>query len=835
LTLTTNNTYTGDTTVNGGTLELSGSGAIASSAKLQINVGGVLDVSGVTAGFSSAGPVNVNGGTLVVRNAGAGTITSLTLTNAHVRLATLGGTNVVASALNLGGATNLIDVTSVGFITSYPTQFTVIKYTGAISGSLNLGLGAVPSPTTVGYVSNNVANSSVDLVLLDGPKPLTWTGTRGRDWDLGTTTNWLAFGTTPVAFLDADSAIFGDGASTNVVNLTTILSPGTVLVSNPTLNYTFTGPGHLSGFGGLSKDGAGMLTLANTGSSDFKGGVTVNNGVLALGTDNAISGGTTIASGATVQVGTNGPSGSLPSGTVVNDGTLLLNRSDDFGLSSPINGSGVVRKVNANTATLGGVSADYAGQILVAQGTLKAGGSLGGATSTVIVSNAATLDVNGQTLNATMVRVRGTGVGGQGVIVNSGADSQNALGNVVLEANTTWGGTSRWDIRGGLATLSTESNPYTLTKVGTNQVSLVGVTVDGMLGNINVQQGTLSVETTTGELGDPTKALTVSSGATLQFWNTTYGYAKPIVLNGDGVTMTVNAANQVGNTLAGTVTLNGNCVFNAAANAALTLAGTVSGSGSLTQTGPGTNLLQGTISYTGATTVSNGTLVVNSAKGAAAGLTVANGTLSGYGSLAEPVVIGANGVLAPGDANVPNSPLAISHTLTLSGSVVMDVFKSGGQFQNDVITNVTVLTLGGRLQVNVDTNGEALANGDTIKLFSFNSASGNVSEILPATPGAGLFWDKSQLPVNGTLRVTATPQTAPEIDTVVLSGTNLVFSGSGGAPGAPYLVLSSTNLTLPLANWIRVQTNVFDANGNFAVTNAVKQTTPQEFFRTQLQ
>ena len=76
----------------------------------------------------------------------------------------------------IGGATNLLDISTIQNVASYPVQFTVIKYTGSIAGSgFNFGLGSLPTDTTSGYVSNNAANSSVDVVLFNGPKLLNWT------------------------------------------------------------------------------------------------------------------------------------------------------------------------------------------------------------------------------------------------------------------------------------------------------------------------------------------------------------------------------------------------------------------------------------------------------------------------------------------------------------------------------------------------------------------------------------------------------------------------------------------------------------------------------------
>jgi hypothetical protein len=53
-------------------------------------------------------------------------------------------------------------------------------------------------------------------------------------------------------------------------------------------------------------------------------------------------------------------------------------------------------------------------------------------------------------------------------------------------------------------------------------------------------------------------------------------------------------------------------------------------------------------------------------------------------------------------------------------------------------------------------------------------------------------------------------------------------------PNSSFYTLTATNVALPLANWSRVATNQFDANGYFNLTNPVDFATPQLFYRLQL-
>ncbi len=61
---------------------------------------------------------------------------------------------------------------------------------------------------------------------------------------------------------------------------------------------------------------------------------------------------------------------------------------------------------------------------------------------------------------------------------------------------------------------------------------------------------------------------------------------------------------------------------------------------------------------------------------------------------------------------------------------------------------------------------------------------------------------------------------APQFGPVILSGTNIVMGGTNGPIGVQYRILTTTNLTAALANWLPVYTNTFNAFGNFGYTNS---------------
>ncbi len=93
-------------------------------------------------------------------------------------------------------------------------------------------------------------------------------------------------------------------------------------------------------------------------------------------------------------------------------------------------------------------------------------------------------------------------------------------------------------------------------------------------------------------------------------------------------------------------------------------------------------------------------------------------------------------------------------------------------------------------------------------------------------------------PVPGSASVTnifiINPLPPPSIQNFMVSGTILEINGSSGLPGKLYSVLSSTNLSLPLAQWTPVLTNLTDAQGNFdasfGIINTMGSNSPQQYF-----
>lgn len=149
-----------------------------------LKTSGILNIQGGTAlvnqinvgAASTTNRVILNGGSLILSNTIASPakgLLSYATTNATLQVSVTGITNIVTTNLVVGGASNVISAPNVAVFATYPRQIPLIKYT-ALSGAYNFVLdpatlsGAAPDA----YLSNNVANSSIDIVLPTDPRPV---------------------------------------------------------------------------------------------------------------------------------------------------------------------------------------------------------------------------------------------------------------------------------------------------------------------------------------------------------------------------------------------------------------------------------------------------------------------------------------------------------------------------------------------------------------------------------------------------------------------------------------------------------------------------------------
>jgi len=76
----------------------------------------------------------------------------------------------------------------------------------------------------------------------------------------------------------------------------------------------------------------------------------------------------------------------------------------------------------------------------------------------------------------------------------------------------------------------------------------------------------------------------------------------------------------------------------------------------------------------------------------------------------------------------------------------------------------------------------------------------------------------------------------PIITSIAVSGTTLTITATNGPVNAPFVLLESATVTLPLSQWTPVLTNSFDGNGVINMSaNIVNQSDPQQFYTLRTQ
>lgn len=846
------NTYSGSTIVTAGALLLTNSGSINYSTVISVS-GATLDVSGgsivTSSGALSLSNSTFNLGTNLVAGIGSLAVTNTTL----IFPVKQNSANIinVSGALMTGGTGNVLQITAVPGFPVYPTNIALIKY-GSFANvdggnnltTLSVSLPALGSP--VGYLTNDVANGSIDLVVVHDTLvpifPLTWNGQSNGvsdgNWDILTTSNWVIAGTsTPYGYQNTGSVAFDDtAAGTTAVNLTTTVVPGSLMVSNSSKGYVFSGTGKISGPAGLLKANSGTATFTETGGDDFSGGVTVNAGTLVLSNANVnISGGLTVNAGSltdqhagtitgdlnlnsgsvlldqsgaingnlninsgTVQVGNNDAEGSLPTGVLTDNDTLAFDRGDSgLIVSSVIAGGGTLINNGSGNVTLGATET-LTGPVVVNAGTLTMDAGNNAAPNGI--SRAASLTINNGGTVAVLIdnslAGHGAPFGTLPITINAGGlltGAQGADGGVGTSTHipgllTLNGGTlnnsgtqhqtanGSWDMDGGVATIG---GAITSTIAASNTVPSEsgGTTFDVIAGTTPsgidlLVSGTLINGTSAHDTG----VFKTDTGVMALDNNNTY-IAGTTISGGTlqlGTTSdTTNLTSPLGT---GTVTITGGSILSFAGSVGVTVGNAISDDGSgLVLVRSGINNLTGANTYSGNTLVRGGTLA-----------------LTGTGSInSSALIIVSNGTF---DASATTTAIASSGSLLLNNGN----FKLG---TNLVTSLVNLAATNSTLMLAANTNTPAinltgsLATGGTTNTVDITAV-----PLLPV------------LPTNITLIKYATA------DPNLVDGNNVLTKLGVSMSGTGYLTNDVGNSSIDLVVVSEVSTNA--ATANFKATAA---------------
>ena len=627
--------------------------------------------SGVIGSVSGTAVVNIQTPNLTV------TINTVTGGQVNVGVQTSGiRSRVTIGSLSGGGLavnqSGIVTVSAIaGPITSLSVDGTATLPSAAltVAGAASFGANSVLNGGSLSAASFAVSGGTIRTVLT-GTGALTKTGT-----SIATLTgaNTFSGGTT----------ISGGTLVVNSFGLVGSVTNNATLEFSQDSNGTFAGT--ISGTGQLVKSGTGRIGL--TGTNVYTGGTTINAGTLAVTTS------------------------SLP-GAVVNNATLQFNQDGRGTFKGVISGTGAVLKTGLGAAGLTGVNT-YTGGTTVDAGTLVVTtASLPGN-----VTNNAILQFN-QSSRGTYFGV----ISGTGALVKTGTGSVGLTG-----ANTYLGSTT---ISDGILLVTTSSLPGDSANPGS------------VVNNATLQFNQASSGTYFGVISGTGAVVKTGTGSTGLVAANTYTGGTTV---SEGILFVTTLS------LPGDVVNNATLQFNQGSKG--TYAGVISGTGAVLKTGAGAVGLTGANTYAGGTTISEGTLVVTSASlpGDVVNNAIIQFNQNGNGTYAS-AITGTGSLLKTGTGNLGLTGLnTYSGGTTISDGTLFVTTASLPQ-TGSVVNNATLQfnqTATGVFNGTISGSGTVIKGGRGSMSFTADNTYTGTTELV----GGTLFIEGNQGAATGNVNV----------------------------------------------------------------------------------
>ena len=753
LTLSGSNTYSGGTNVSNGTLAVtsqsnlgSGTVSLTNNASLEFLGGGSYSL--LAALGTGGGTFNTNGNNVTWSGTISVTGNALTKTGSGSLILTgantyTGGTTISGGALQIGNGGTAGSIG--GAITDNATldfdHSNDIGFSGIISGSGDveqLGSGVLTLSGVNTYTGGTNVNAgtlsiSSDANLGNGGTlamaagttlKITASGTFGHAVTLiGDPTFNVASGTTTVW-----SGLISDGGS----------PPGELEITG---GGTFNPTNGLNSYsGGTVVKGGSTLSIASAGDGVLgatSGGLTLGDattsGILS------VTSGFTLASGRTVSLGAGG-------------GTITTAASQTFKIGQGIGGTGALTVGGAGTLLLTGTSSYTGGTTLAAGSTLKLGD---GTTAGTILNNVST------GTGSSLIFDEGSDQTFSGIVSGSGTLTQN-------------------DTSGHTLTL-TAGNTYTGLTTITSGTLQLGGTAGSVAGNI-ADNDTLAFDRSNtliegGTITGSGAVKQIGSGITILTGTDTYS---------GGTTISAGTL-QIGNGgSAGSITgdIEDDATLTIDRTGTITFDGLIGGSGVLNQTGTGITILTDDDTYSGATTISAGTLQLG------------NGGTTGSVTSA----ITDNGILAFDRSD----PLTYSAVITGTGSLK--------QIGSGELTLTGANTYGG---------GTTIGAGSTLRLGDGTTAGTILNNVSTGTGSSLIFDEGTNLTFGGIVSGTGSlTQDDTSDSTLILTGLNTYTGGTTITAGT--LQIGNGTTTGAITGDVDDETGlVFDNPGSSTVGGAI--------------